>query len=156
MIQSRNKYHVREWLNQLPQALIKPFGHVTIIILMLKHHKIHVGSAIWLQVTLLLFKVVAKAKYKISYEIHRYMFSINLSFTMEGENILCMNNYEHWKLETCTCIKWKLAQFITYEVIKAVDIRYINLYISRTARLYKLRYYLRQVFRHSELIVSDS
>lgn len=46
MIQSRNKYHVRDWLNQLPQALIKPFGHVTIIILMLKHHKIHVGSAI--------------------------------------------------------------------------------------------------------------
>lgn len=145
----------------MPQALIKPFGHVTIIILMLKHHKIHVGSAIWLQVTLLLFKVVAKAKYKISYEIHSYestgysncfsldwyMFSINLSFTMEGENILCMNNYEHWK---------QLAQFITYEVIKAVDIRYINLYISRTARLYKLRYYLRQVFRHSELIVSDS
>lgn len=121
MIQSRNKCHVREWLNQLPQALIKPFGHVTIIILMLKHHKIHVGSAIWLQVTLLLFKVVAKAKYKISYEIHSYestgysncfsldwyMFSINLSFTMEGENILCMNNYEHWKLETCTCIKMK-------------------------------------------------
>lgn len=121
MIQSRNKYHVREWLNQLPQALIKPFGHVTIIILMLKHYKIHVGSAIWLQVTLLLFKVVAKAKYKISYEIHSYestgysncfsldwyMFSINLSFTMEGENILCMNNYEHWKLETCTCIKMK-------------------------------------------------
>lgn len=84
-------------------------------------HKIHVGSAIWLQVTLLLFKVVAKAKYKISYEIHSYestgysncfsldwyMFSINLSFTMEGENILCMNNYEHWKLETCTCIKMK-------------------------------------------------
>lgn len=121
MIQSRNKYHVREWLNQLPQALIKPFGPVTIIILMLKHHKIHEGSAIWLQVTLLLFKVVAKAKYKISYEIHSYestgysncfsldwyMFSINLSFTMEGENILCMNNYEHWKLETCTCIKMK-------------------------------------------------
>lgn len=88
---------------------------------MLKHHKIHVGSAIWLQETLLLFKVVAKAKYKISYEIHSYestgysncfsldwyMFSINLSFTMEGENILCMNNYEHWKLETCTCIKMK-------------------------------------------------
>lgn len=121
MIQSRNKYHVREWLNQLSQALIKPFRHVTIIILMLKHHKIYVGSAIWLQVTLLLFKVVAKAKYKISYEIHSYestgysnrfsldwyMFSINLSFTMEGENILCMNNYEHWKLETCTCIKMK-------------------------------------------------
>lgn len=71
----------------------------------------------------LLFKVVVKVKYKISYEIYSYestgylnrfsldwyMFSINFFFIMEGENILCMNNYEYWKLEICICIKMKIG-----------------------------------------------
>lgn len=112
MIQSKNKGHATKWLHNgcLGPSDIKPCNHYTYT------EESYKESGIWLQVTLLSFILAAIAKnkkkiikfkvmkvtycgtsYSNCFSLDWYMFiNINLSFTMKGENILCMNNCEHW------------------------------------------------------------